>query len=167
MSVETTMTPKGTVAAAVDSPAFSITRAQLGQLHVLGKEEECAAALVALGGTGGVSRALLSDAERGVPASSVAVRAAAFGHNVVPDPPFVSWIALFLESFDDMILRILMLASIISIIIGSIPDLAEGATAEERNDHAKKGWIEGFACVAASGAEPRVELRAPRLIPPA
>ena len=139
------------------SEKYKLTKADLGKLHELGKEAECAEALAALGGTSGVAARLFSDTTKGVLASEVQERVAAFGANHVRDPPFESWISLFLGSFDDLVLKVLIVASVVSIIIHSIPDLAEGHTAAERAENAKYGWIDGFACV----------LDRPRVLPPA
>jgi magnesium-transporting ATPase (P-type) len=124
---------------------YKITKADLGKLHELGKEAECADALAALGGTAGVAARLFSDTTKGVPASEVEERVAAFGANQVRDPPFESWISLFLGSFDDLVLKVLIVASVVSIIIHSIPALAEGHTDAERNENAKYGFIDGLA----------------------
>ena len=126
---------------------FELTPAKLSALNELGKEEENVRALAALGGVDGVARLLKVDVVKGSSGKleDVAARQASFGANVVPEPPFESWISLFIGAFDDMVLRILMVASAVSIIVGSIPELAEGATWDDKVKHAKLGWIEGFA----------------------
>jgi hypothetical protein len=132
------------VAAAMETK-FTLTKGDLGRLHELGKEDECAAALAEFGGVSGVAAGLRTDVVKGSSEADVAERTAAFGANKVRDPPFESWISLFLGSFDDLVLKVLIVASFISIIVHSIPDLAEGTTTAEKNENAKWGWIDGFA----------------------
>jgi hypothetical protein len=50
----------------------------------------------------------------------VAVMPHRFGPNTFPEPPFAGFWALFFESFQDTILQILILAAIVSFIIGLI-----------------------------------------------
>ncbi len=68
---------------------------------------------------------LRTDPEKGISASEVEGRKAAFGENKFPEPPFESWISLFLECFKDAILIILIIAAIVSVIIGSIPSISD------------------------------------------
>ena len=126
---------------------FSLTTSQLTALNELGKDEENSRALALLGGVDGVARQLHVDFVKGNGGrpEDIAIRQAAFGCNVVPDPPFESWFHLFLGSFNDFVLRILMLASIVSIVVGSIPAIAEGETPEEKSKNAAIGWVDGFA----------------------
>ena len=126
---------------------FVVTTSQLTALNELGKDEENKNALASLGGVDGVARQLRTDIMKGIGGSpeDIAMRQAAFGRNVVPDPPFETWISLFLNSFDDFVLRILIVASVVSIVIGSIPAIAEGDTPAEKADSARLGWIDGFA----------------------
>jgi hypothetical protein len=126
---------------------FGVTSTQLQALNELGKDENNKAQLVALGGVEGVSRLLHVDHVKGNSGSAedVSARQTAFGKNEVPDPPFESWFSLFLGSFDDFVLKILMVAAVVSIVIGSIPQIAEGHTPEEKEKEAKIAWIDGFA----------------------
>lgn len=52
-------------------------------------------------------------------------RKEAFGENKFPEPPFESWISLFLECFKDAILIILIIAATVSVVIGSIPSISD------------------------------------------
>jgi hypothetical protein len=130
-----------------DFNLFTLTTSQLTALNELGKDEENSHALALLGGVEGVAAQLHVDYVKGNGGrpEDIAIRQAAFGRNVVPDPPFVTWFSLFLGSFDDFVLRILMVAAVVSIIVGSIPQIAEGDTPEEKEKESKLGWIDGFA----------------------
>ncbi len=59
-----------------------------------------------------------------------------FGPNVFPENPMKSFIELFLECFEDMIICILVAAAIVSLVIGIY----------EEPEH---GWIEGTAILIA------------------
>ena len=59
----------------------------------------------------------LSDEEK---ASNFQERKAKYGLNVLPDPPKQSWCGMFLETFSDLMLRILIVAAVLSLILTSI-----------------------------------------------
>ena len=59
-----------------------------------------------------------------------------YGKNVFPEPPFAGFWALFLDSFKDPIMLVLIAAVIVSFIVGYI-------------DHPDKGWIDGTAIAIA------------------
>ena len=61
-------------------------------------------------------------------ADDIAARLAAFGENRFPEPPFESWWSLFFECFKDAILIVLMVASVVSLAIGTYehPDYVSG-----------------------------------------
>ena len=47
-------------------------------------------------------------------------RKAKYGLNILPDPPKQSWCSMFLETFSDLMLKILIAAAIVSLILTSI-----------------------------------------------
>eukprot|EP00158_Paraphelidium_tribonemae_P002869 Partr_v1_DN25739_c0_g1_i1_m74936 putative ATPase, Ca transporting, plasma membrane len=110
----------------------------LGALNVHGKEDENRANLAETGGPEGLCAALASDPVKGISGTKddLAARVSAFGENRFPEPPFESWWSLFFECFKDLILIILIIASIVSLGIGTW----------EHPDH---GWIDGVAIMAA------------------
>ena len=61
---------------------------------------------------------------------------AKFGSNKFPEKPIVPFWRIYIDSFKDTVLMILITAAIISIILGMI-------------EHPDKGWIEGFAILVA------------------
>lgn len=67
-------------------------------------------------------------------------RAAQYGDNKRYDPPLSTFWELFLEALDDFILKILIAASLVSIVV-------EVATVE--SSKRKTAWIEGFVVLVA------------------
>jgi magnesium-transporting ATPase (P-type) len=59
-----------------------------------------------------------------------------YGPNIFPEPPFNGFWALFVESFQDPILLILIAAAVVSFAVGLAHDPSEG-------------WIDGTAIVIA------------------
>lgn len=70
------------------------------------------------------------------------VRETKYGNNHRYTPPLSTFCELFKEALDDFILKILMVASIVSIGV-------EVGTAS--SDHRKTAWIEGFVVLVAVG----------------
>jgi magnesium-transporting ATPase (P-type) len=125
----------------VASDDVPLTPKDLKALYEQGKEEENAAALAALGGITGLAAGLRVELSSGVPASSLAARRSQFGVNELPKPAQDSWLSLFLGSFHDEVLIILMLTAAVSIVIGAIPGMdPEGGNL---------GWVDGFAVLIA------------------
>jgi hypothetical protein len=119
-------------------PPFGVSTTDLALLNVPGKEEENRRHLEALGGPSGVCAALCVDSRDGLhgDAADLRLRSIAFGENRFPEPPFESWLSLFLECFQDLILIILIVSAVVSLIIGSIQDPGSG-------------WIDGVAILVA------------------
>ena len=69
-------------------------------------------------------------------AEDLGARVAAFGENRFPAPPFESWWKLFFECFSDVILLILIAASVVSLVVGTI-------------EHPDYGFIDGLAILIA------------------
>jgi len=59
-----------------------------------------------------------------------------YGKNELPEPPSKTWVALFLETFDDTTIRVLMVAAVVSLAIGLY-------------ENPSNGWIEGTAILSA------------------
>ena len=64
----------------------------------------------------------------------------AFGNNRKPEIPPKGYFELLCAALEDFTMRVLMVASVVSIVI-------ETATAKE--DHRPTAWIEGFAIMVA------------------
>jgi len=62
------------------------------------------------------------------------------GNNETPEPPMKYFIVLFIESFNDPVLMVLIAAAVVSLLLGLF-----GPTAA----HEEHGWIEGVAIMAA------------------
>lgn len=72
----------------------------------------------AVGGTAGLLDLLVSDADDGIAASSVEGRRAVYGTNYTPSAPRKSFFQLFVDTFDDATVQILMAAAVVSLAIG-------------------------------------------------
>jgi len=89
-----------------------------------------------IGGVSALLELLGSDEDRGVEADSVSQRRELLGSNVLPSTPRKSFWQLFVDTFDDATLQILIVAAIVSLIIGVYDDPATG-------------YVEGMAILAA------------------
>ena len=87
-----------------------------------------------LGGIIELVRRLGTDTEKGIEGNEneIAARASTFGKNEFPVPESETWIGLFIGSFNDATLIILIVAAVVSLAVGLYEDLATG-------------WIEGAA----------------------
>jgi magnesium-transporting ATPase (P-type) len=92
--------------------------------------------LSSLGGTDGLVSLLHTNRSAGIDASSVAQRRALLGTNSLPSAPRNSFWQLFVDTFDDATLQILIAAAIVSLVIGVYDDPATG-------------YVEGLAILAA------------------
>ena len=88
------------------------------------------------GGIQGLGSALFSDLQRGVELASVEARRQAFGENALPSAPRKSFFELFVDTFDDATLQILIVAAIVSLAVGMYDDPTAG-------------YVEGCAILAA------------------
>lgn len=91
------------------------------------------------GGTDGLLKSLKTNGLKGLSSKDVPKYLEHYGRNKVEPRPPKSFCRLFFETFKDVTIIILLIASIISIIVGSIPSLSE----EEY------GWIDGVAILVA------------------
>mmetsp|Transcript_22674 Transcript_22674/g.22874 ORF Transcript_22674/g.22874 Transcript_22674/m.22874 type:complete len:1042 (-) Transcript_22674:604-3729(-) len=95
-------------------------------------------ALDKLGGVKGVADMLRTDVDIGLPFDEAIIeeRRKFYGSNTLPVPAPKSWMELFLDSFQDTTLIVLIVAALVSLVIGILED-------------PRKGWIEGAAILAA------------------
>ena len=119
---------------------YNITANQLAEFMSLRTNEEREAALAEYEGGEGLMALLDVNLKTGLPQDSqeLARRRAAFGMNFIPSIPPKTFIALCFDALQDKTLIILVIAAIISIILG--------VTVEERKEIA---WIDGAAILAA------------------
>lgn len=90
-------------------------------------------------GIDGLLRSLKTTSLKGLSSKDVPKHLEYYGRNKVEPRPPKSFCRLFFETFKDVTIIILLIASIVSIIVGSIPSLSE----EEY------GWIDGVAILVA------------------
>ena len=130
----------GGAAAAEPIRRFGVTAEQLVELMSLRTSEERSQALAEYEGVDGLMGHLEVNLKTGLLADSqeLARRRGAFGTNVIPSPPPKAFIALCLDAIQDKTLIILMVAAVISIILG--------VTVEENK---KIAWIDGAAILSA------------------
>jgi len=90
----------------------------------------------AIGGVDGLVSLLKTNADKGVEVSSVTTRRKLYGCNSLPAAPRKTFWQLFVDSFDDATLQILIVAAIVSLAIGIYDDPTTG-------------YVEGLAILAA------------------
>ena len=129
-----------TESAAEPSAMFGVSAQQLVDLMSLRTNEERSQALAEYEGVEGLMGHLEVNLKTGLLADSqdLARRRAAFGTNVIPATPPKSFIALCFDAIQDKTLIILMIAAVISIILG--------VTVEHDKQIA---WIDGAAIFSA------------------
>lgn len=71
-----------------------------------------------IGNTSGLLKLLASHVDDGVAASSVDERRRVYGTNYTPSAPRKSFFQLFVDTFDDATVQILMAAAVVSLAIG-------------------------------------------------
>uniref|UniRef100_A0A7S3HU65 Calcium-transporting ATPase n=1 Tax=Spumella elongata TaxID=89044 RepID=A0A7S3HU65_9STRA len=91
-----------------------------------------------VGGIKGLETKLKTDYKKGLSgdAKDLAQRIELYGKNEFPEPESQSWFEMFIESFQDATLIVLIVAAVVSFVVGLIEDPA-------------KGWIEGAAILFA------------------
>ena len=101
-------------------------------------------ALDKIGGFEGLQKGLRTDFSRGLSGDAVdlEMRTTTFGRNEFPSPEPTTWISMFLESFEDTTVIVLMVAAVVSLAVGVYDDYSQGTS---------KGWIEGAAILFAVG----------------
>lgn len=108
-----------------------ITQYDLDSLNIEQARSSNRENLEAMGGVDTLARKLRVDVYRGLSHSQVLEMRTKFGTNEFPESPMSTFLELFLESFEDTIIIILMVAAIVSLAIGMW-------------EHPTTGWIEGF-----------------------
>ena len=89
-----------------------------------------------LGGIGGLCQMLFTDRSKGIDIATIETRRSIFGANELPLSPRKSFWELFVETFDDATLQILIVAALVSLAIGMYDDPTTG-------------YVEGCAILAA------------------
>jgi magnesium-transporting ATPase (P-type) len=122
------------------NPFTTFTKKDISMFNVDQMTEENKEQLRKRGGVTGVSKLLHVDVAVGLQQDeevlNYATRRAQYGTNVYPKPPIKSWCYLFVTSFNDPTLLILLAAAVISLIVGII-------------EHPEQGWIEGVTIFTA------------------
>ena len=113
------------------SSETDISRSTLESLNVEQSRSSNRDNLEALGGIDAFVKKLGVDARQGLSAPQITEMRRKFGDNVFPESPMNTFLELFLESFEDVIIIILMCASAVSLGIGIWED-------------PRTGWIEGW-----------------------
>eukprot|EP00026_Physarum_polycephalum_P001641 Phypoly_transcript_01643.p1 GENE.Phypoly_transcript_01643~~Phypoly_transcript_01643.p1 ORF type:complete len:1033 (+),score=152.15 Phypoly_transcript_01643:95-3193(+) len=94
-----------------------------------------------LGGVEGLATALSSNVKEGLPPEDdIPARQIRYGRNVLPPRPVKSLWQILTVILADMVLRILIVAAVISIILGVLPWTSEDP---------KYGWVDGVAILVA------------------
>ena len=103
-----------------------VTIENLAQFFERGEAED----LENFGGVEGLADAFKTSLKDGISATEAkkdyAKRKEKWGVNVLPDPPAKSWCRLFLDTFKDLMLKILILISVISLILTAILSYDQG-----------------------------------------
>ena len=87
-------------------------------------------------GMEGLLRRLHTDPTRGIALNTTKTRRAVFGENALPSSPRKTFFELFVDTFDDATLQILIVAAVVSLAIGIYDDPTTG-------------YVEGCAILAA------------------
>ncbi|GAM26529.1 hypothetical protein SAMD00019534_097040 [Acytostelium subglobosum LB1] len=119
---------------------FQIDLETLGQLVDVPKNPEL---LKELGGRDGLAIKLRTSVTNGLPNeynSTEAARVQKFGKNILPPPPHTPLYSIILDALKDHILILLIVAAVVSIVLGAIP---------YTTDDPKTGWIDGVAILVA------------------
>ena len=93
-----------------------------------------------MGGPEGIAGRLKVDLKIGLTGRDFEARRAHFGHNESEKLKAKSFFTLFIAALDDFMLKVLMVASVFSIVLDML--LASP-------DHRQHAWIEGFAIMVA------------------
>ncbi|KAN0031465.1 hypothetical protein ACTFIV_005329 [Dictyostelium citrinum] len=96
-----------------------------------------------LGGLNGLATKLKSNTKTGLPlekSSTEENRVLKYSKNILPDPPHQPLWSIVLDALSDHILILLIVAAVVSIVLGSISYTSE---------HPETGWIDGVAILVA------------------
>jgi calcium-translocating P-type ATPase len=115
---------------------FNIDQTRLDSINVEQGTEENRKQLDILGGVDGLATKLSLNPKVGLTANQVESSREKFGTNDFPESPMNSFFTLFIGAFNDPVLLILLVAALVSLIVGIFEDPHEG-------------WIEGVAIFVA------------------
>ncbi|KAK5583190.1 hypothetical protein RB653_004781 [Dictyostelium firmibasis] len=96
-----------------------------------------------LGGLNGLATKLKTNTKTGLPlekSSTEDNRVIKYSKNILPDPPHQPLWSIVLDALSDHILILLIVAAVVSIVLGSI---------SYTSDHPETGWIDGVAILVA------------------
>ncbi|KAN0045447.1 hypothetical protein ACTA71_005825 [Dictyostelium dimigraforme] len=96
-----------------------------------------------LGGLNGLATKLKTNTKAGLPlekSSTEDNRIIKYSKNILPDPPHQPLWSIVLDALSDHILILLIVAAVVSIVLGSI---------SYTSDHPETGWIDGVAILVA------------------
>eukprot|EP01041_Mallomonas_annulata_P014625 gene14625-31118_t len=114
----------------------TITQRILNSINIEQARELNKTNLTELGGPDGLAEKLGVSLQRGLTVEKVLEMRDRFGTNEFPESPMRTFLELFADAFQDLIIIILMVAAIVSLAIGLW-------------EHPKYGWIEGTAILMA------------------
>jgi calcium-translocating P-type ATPase len=113
-----------------------LTQENLDSMNVEGARDDNKKNLDELGNVQGIADRIGLNLKTGLSDEQVEVQRAKFGGNVFPEKPMTTFLQYFIDSFNDLTLIILIVAAIVSLVIGSY-------------ENPDKGWIEGCAILLA------------------
>ena len=123
--------------AAVTPSSTSITQQVLDSMNVSQAAGDNKKNLEGLGGVFELAKQLgIANINKGLTPEQALQMRERFGSNKFPEKPTVPFWKIYVESFGDTVLLILIAAAIVSLILGMI-------------EHPEKGWIEGTAILIA------------------
>ena len=119
-----------------------LTVAEIDAFNVDGEAASNERALASMGGLQGLERGLQTNFVKGLSGSAadLAQRAETHGRNEFPSPEPATWLSMFIESFEDTTVIVLMVSAVVSLAVGIYDDVMQGTN---------KGWIEGVAILFA------------------
>mmetsp|Transcript_39 Transcript_39/g.80 ORF Transcript_39/g.80 Transcript_39/m.80 type:complete len:1082 (+) Transcript_39:405-3650(+) len=117
-------------------PSPSKVRETISRINEPQSRETNLSNLVSLGSIDGIASFLHTNRSSGLSSSSISQRRSLYGCNALPSSPRKTWFQLFVDSFDDETVQILIAAAIVSLLVGMYDD-------------PKTGYIEGCAILAA------------------
>ena len=109
-----------------DAGLTSVTLEDLAGLNAMQAKEANQRELARMGGHRGLAARLGVDLQGGLPKEQAEGMRQLFGDNTFPSPPMKSFLRLFVETFDDKVLMILIVAAVVQIVISQIYPHGEG-----------------------------------------
>ena len=114
--------------------SYGITRLELASMNQDQMTEANKLALMKINGVQGLAKLLQVSLTTGLMNDEInnqfQARRKMYGTNIYPEPPIQTWCQLFINSFNDPTLLILLFAAAVSLVVGFI-------------EHPEQGWIEG------------------------